>query len=60
MSVHVQLYAYMTLISKNMTQNQNNVPKIRFLELKCAKNDILKFDMMVCLSIKNHVKMVLA
>ena len=50
----------MTLISENMIKNAKNVPKIRFLELKCSKNDISKFNMMLCLGIKNHEKMILA
>ena len=60
MSRHMQLYAYMTLISENMIKNAKNVPKIRFLELKCSKNDISKLNMMLCLGIKNHEKMILA
>ena len=59
MSVHVQLYAYITLIYKNMGKNAKNVPKMLFLELKLIKNDTLKFSMMLCLDIKNHVKLVL-
>ena len=59
MSVDMQLYAYMTLISENMIKNAKNVPKIGFLELKCSKNDISKLNMMLFLGIKNHEKMIL-
>ena len=59
MSVHVQLYAYMTLIIENMTKNAKNVPKMRFFELKCDKNDISKFDMIICFYLKNHEKMIM-
>ena len=58
-NVHMQLYAYMTLIYENIIKKPKNVPKMWFLELKCAKNDISKFDMMLCLGIQNHVKIVL-
>ena len=40
MSVHVQLYAYITLIYKNMGKNAKNVLKMWFLELKCVQRII--------------------
>ena len=59
MSVHIKLYAYMTFIYENMIKNSKNVPKIRFLELKCAQNGISKFDMPIYFYIKNRQKMFL-
>ena len=47
-SIHVQLYAYMTLISENMTKKPKTEGKMRFFEQKCAQNDILKFDIPIC------------
>ncbi len=57
MSIHVQLYAYMTPISKYMTKISKNEGKMRFFEQKCAQNDISKFFIPICLIIKNHEKM---
>ena len=57
MSIHVQLYVYMTIISENMTKNPKNVGKMRFFIKKCAQNGISKFVIPICLSIKNHEKM---
>ena len=57
MSIHVQLYAYMTSISANMTKNSKNEGKMRFFKQKCAQNGISKFVIRICLSIKNHEKM---
>ena len=46
----------MTCIYENMIKKPKNVPKMRFLELKCAKNGISKFDMMLCLGIQKSCK----
>ena len=56
MSIHVQLYAYITFIFENMTKNSKNEEKMRFFEQKCAQNGISKFVIPICLSIKNHEK----
>ena len=60
MSVDMQLYAYMTLIFENMTKNSKNKGKNHFFHQKSDKNDISKFDMVICWSIKNHEKMMLS
>ena len=57
MSIHVQLYVYMKIISENITKNPKNVGKMRFFIKKCAQNGISKFVIPICLSIKNHEKM---
>ena len=56
----MQLYAYMTLIFENMTKNSKNKGKKQFFDKKSDKNDISKFDMLICWSIKNHEKMILS
>ena len=58
-NVHVKLYAYMIIISENMTKNSKNDGKMRFLEQKCAQNGISKFDMPLYFYIKNRQKMFL-
>ena len=60
MNVDMQLYAYMTLIFENMTKNSKNKGKMQFFHQKSDKNDISKFDMVICWSIKNHEKMMLS
>ena len=60
MSVDIQLYAYMTLIFENMTKKSKNKGKNHFFHQKSDKNDISKFDMVICWSIKNHEKMMLS
>ena len=55
----MQLYAYMTLIFENMIKNSKIMLKMRFLELKCAQNDISKFDMPIYFYVKNRQKMLL-
>ena len=60
MSVHMQLYAYLTLIFENMTKNSKNKGKKQFFDQKSDENDISKFDMVICWSIKNHEKMMLS
>ena len=59
MSVHIKLYAYMTLIFENMIKNSKNVLKMRFFEQNYAKNDISKFYMSIYIYVKNCQKMVL-
>ena len=44
----MQLYAYVTLISENMIKNSKNEGKIEFFDQKSDKNDISKFDMLIC------------
>ena len=56
MSIHVQLYVYMTIISENMTKNPKNVGKMRFFIKKCAQNGISRFVIPIWSSIKNHEK----
>ena len=59
MSVHIKLYAYMTLIFENMIKNSKIMLKMRFLQLKYAQNGISKFDMLIYFYVKNHQKMLL-
>ena len=59
MSVHIKLYAYMTLIFENMIKNSKIMLKMRFLELKCAQNGISKFDMLIYFYVKNRQEMLL-
>ena len=59
MSVYMKLYAYMTLIFENMIKNSKNEGKRWFFDQKSDQNDISKFDMFMCCSIKNHEKIVL-
>ena len=42
MSVHIKLYAYMTLIYENMIKNAKNMPKIRFLYNKFEWKSCIK------------------
>ena len=57
MSDHVQLYAYMTLISENMIKNSKIEGKMCFFDPKSDQNGISKFDMLIYCIIKNHEKM---
>ena len=60
MRVDMQLYAYMTFIFENMTKQSKNKGKNHFFHQKSDENDISKFDMLICWSIKNHEKMMLS
>ena len=56
----MELYAYMTLIFENMIKNSKNKGKSNFFHQKSDENDISKFEMVICWSIKNHGKMMLS
>ena len=59
MSIHVQLYAYMTLISENMTQNTKNEGKMQFFKQKCKENKISNFNIITYMILENDGKMIL-
>ena len=59
MSVHVQLYAYMTLIPENMTQNTKNDGKMQFFKQKCKENKISNFNIITYMILENDGKMIL-
>ena len=59
MSVYLQSYAYITLISENMIKNSKTEEKMCVFYPESNQNDISKFDMLICWNIKNHEKILL-